>query len=84
MVSNIDHTIEPMKNGSHPEYPHLVYYELEAHYGSLILSAPYPTLLAALISYEDGVEMFGEVMVERGYGYATEEYLSILTEEDRF
>jgi len=70
-----NHNISPV-NGYHPDYPGLVLFEIEWHYGSYILSAPgYEG--TALISSEDAKIMF-EDQLDAEFAYLTDEYLQIL------
>jgi hypothetical protein len=77
----IDHMKEPMADGTHPDYPHLILAEVEQHYGMLILTFP-GVDGDALISLEDWDAMVGDVeQADREFAYVSNEYLEILTKE---
>ncbi len=66
------------KDGRHPRFQHLVLYELESHYGSWIVTSP-AKKGSVLIGHEDCLSMFGEEVVELEFGFATDEYLELIT-----
>ena len=74
-----NHNVKP-KNGRHYKYRHLVYYEIESYYGSWILTAP--EIKAAeyknLLMSDDDINSIDESLIDRGYGYYTDEYLDRL------
>lgn len=77
-------TALPDEHGRHPKYKHLVWFDLEQHYGSYILTAEAHSG-SALISEDDAIEMFGldkEGRI-RESGYLTDEYLQLLEDEPR-
>ena len=71
------HEAVPLKNGRHPVYQHLVYCELMPHYGSYILTIQ-GQKGDALLSSEDAEHLLGDDILEKGYGYATDELVSLL------
>jgi len=78
LLGRFNHNVKP-KNGRHPKFKHLIYYEFEDHYGSYILTAPGTKEGDALISYDDLSQMFNKPQIENGFGYATDEYLELLS-----
>lgn len=84
---NFDHMVKSDNEGRHPKYKHLVYYELEPHHGSYILTAPatpenYGDLL---ISDEDVDHMFGEdaeYAKQNGFAYGPDDYLEMMEKEN--
>ena len=79
----IKHCSKPTKHGRHRRYPALAFFRLEDHHSMLILTSKAKDG-DALISYEDAESMFGKKFVDRGFGYADDEYLDVIkTEEER-
>lgn len=84
---DFDHMVKSDNEGRHPKYKHLVYYELEPHHGSYILTAPatpenYGDLL---ISDEDVDHMFGkdaEYAKQNGFAYGPDDYLGMMEKEN--
>ena len=71
-----DHCI-PHHCGVHPDYPHLIYFEVEAHYGSFILTSP-AVRGTALISAQDWLNMAGsQEQADLEFAYASDEYLEL-------
>ena len=73
---SFDHSIEPMPDGRHPEYNHLVLFELEPHYGSYILTA-HGHDGSALLSTDDAMHIF-EDRLKSEYAYLSDDYLDLL------
>jgi len=69
-----DHDVPPDENGYHPDYGHLVLFELEPHHGSYIVTSP-AIEGDALLEEHDVEDMFGEDGIRRGYAYLSDEYL---------
>lgn len=76
MQDKFDHTVPPQEDGRHPEYKHLVLFEIERHHGSYILTAQGQEG-DALLSEDDASEMFGEQFDDE-FAYLTDEYLTLL------
>ena len=51
-MPNMTHMAPPTKDGRHPKYSHLVMFEVDHHYGMLLLKSP-AIEGNALISWED-------------------------------
>lgn len=77
MSSKFDHNVSCDDNGYHPEYKHLVMFEIEPHYGSYILTAIGHSG-NCLISSDDAKYMF-EDQFELEFAYLSDEYLSLLS-----
>ena len=77
-----DHNAQPTENGEHPEYPGLVLFEVEQHFGSLILTSPAKEG-NALISHEDWEHWVDDIIKLDGdewdFAYLSDEYLDLLT-----
>jgi len=74
-----NHYTSPSDTGQHPDYPHLYMFEIDAHYGSYILTCPGQDG-DALIGPDDAEYMFGE-QLDDGFAYLSDEYLQLLESE---
>ena len=68
------HDVPPAENGRHPEYSHLVYVEVEPHYGMYLIHPHSGTGYGTLLWSADDCLAADEGLLDREYGYLTEDY----------
>ena len=78
-----DHMAEPDDDGRHPDYPHLCLFEVERHYGSLILTSQSAPGSALISCWEDWKGMVGDdIQADQEFAYLSDEYLDCLEEAE--
>lgn len=75
-MSKFDHLVEPLENGRHRKFSHLVLAEIEPHYGSYIFTI-HGHKGSALTGPDDAAQIFGE-QLDKGFAYVVDDYLDIL------
>lgn len=78
--ADFNHDAKPNSSGDHPDNPNVVYYEIESHYGSYLLTSPAKEG-SVLMGQDDAREMFGD-RFEEGYGYFLPDYLEYFEVEE--
>lgn len=68
------HSTPPNAEGRHPEYSHLVYVELEPHYGMYLVQPHTGTGYSTLLWSEDDCRAADEGLLDREYGYLPDDY----------
>lgn len=72
---------QPDKNGRHPKYKHLIYCDIEDHYGSWIITSPALPGMDLFIQNDcDMLETFSEADINAGFGYISDEYSDLFEE----
>lgn len=72
------HDTPPTPEGRHPEYPHLVYVDIEGHYGSYLVHPRAPEYHSLLWSEDD---MTDPKLIDDMEGYISEDYFLHQIEE---
>ncbi len=75
------HDTPPTPEGRHPEYPHLVYVDIEDHYGSYLIEPRAPEYHSLLWSEDDLDSAADPKLIDDMEGYISEDYFLHQTEE---
>ena len=71
-----DHMISPGDDGFHPKYGHLVYAEIEQHYGSWLLCFPMmPDAPGPMLISDDDAQHIFEGQYDDGFAYIVDDYI---------